>query len=103
MSKRNYVITGCLLSAHILTVYVYVMRRLLTKGGGVVNRHNCRIWGTENPHVLFEKPRVSTKLHVFWCFFLHVSGVIGPYFFTYPIVDGVNYLDMLQMYAIDHC
>ena len=89
MSKRNYVITGCLLSAHILTVYVYVMRRLLTKG--------------ENPHVLFEKPRVSTKLHVFWWFFLHVSGVIGPYFFTYPIVDGVNYLDMLQMYAIDHC
>ena len=71
--------------------------------GGVVNRHNCRIWGTENPHVLFEKPRVSTKLHVFWWFFLHVSGVIGPYFFTYPIVDGVNYLDMLQMYAIDHC
>ena len=32
--------------------------------------------------------------------FLHVSGVIGPYFFTYPIVDGVNYLDMLQTYAI---
>ena len=38
--------------------------------GGVVNRHNCRIWGTENPHVLFEKPRVSAKLHV-WCF-VHV-------------------------------
>ena len=66
--------------------------------GGVVNRHNCRIWGTENPHVLFEKPRVSAKLHV-WCF-VHVSGVVGPYFFTDPTMNGANYLDMLQMYAI---
>ena len=31
---------------------------------GVCNRHNCRIWGSENPHVLFEKPRVSPKVHI---------------------------------------
>ena len=62
-----------------------------------VNRHNCRLWGTENPYVLFEKPPVSV------CFFVHVSGVIGPYFFTYPTVNVANYLDMLHMYAIDDC
>ena len=47
---------------------------------------------------MFEKPRVSVKLHV-WCF-VHVSGVVGPYFFTDPTVNGANYLDMLQTYAI---
>ena len=30
MSKRNYVITGCLLCAHILTVCVYVTKSQLT-------------------------------------------------------------------------
>ena len=24
--------------------------------GGYVNKQNCRIWGTENPHVYIEKP-----------------------------------------------
>ena len=56
--------------------------RWLKRGVGVVNRHNCRIWGTENPHVLFEKPRVSTKLHVFWCvFFVACFGCYWPLFF----------------------
>ena len=31
---------------------------------------------------------------------LYVSGVVGPYFFTDRTVNGANYLDMLQMYAI---
>ena len=24
--------------------------------GGYVNKQNCRIWGTENPHAFIEKP-----------------------------------------------
>ena len=24
--------------------------------GGYVNKENCRIWGTENPHACIEKP-----------------------------------------------
>ena len=24
--------------------------------GGYVNKHNCCIWGTENPHAYIEKP-----------------------------------------------
>ena len=31
---------------------------------GVVNRHNCRIWGSENPHVTHEKQRCSPKVNV---------------------------------------
>ena len=44
-----------------------------------VNRHNCRLWGTENPYVLFEKPRVSAKLHV--CFFCACFRCYWPLFF----------------------
>ena len=64
----------------------------------VVNRHNCRIWGTENPHETFEKPRVSPKVQV-WCG-VHHSQIVGPYFFEEPTVTGANYLEMLQTYAI---
>jgi hypothetical protein len=33
---------------------------------GVVNRHNCRIWGSENPHALMEHVRDSPEVNV-WC------------------------------------
>jgi len=33
---------------------------------GRVNRHNCRIWGEENPHELYEHKRDSPKVTV-WC------------------------------------
>jgi hypothetical protein len=32
---------------------------------GKVNRHNVRIWGTENPHTILEHERDSPKLNVF--------------------------------------
>ena len=64
---------------------------------GHVNRHNCRIWGSENPYVTFEKPRFSPKVQV-WCF-LHHSRIVGPYFFSDPTVTGANYLEMLENYA----
>jgi hypothetical protein len=31
---------------------------------GTVNRHNCRIWGSENPRVIREHERDSPKLNV---------------------------------------
>ena len=64
----------------------------------VVNRHNCRIWGSEHPHETFEKPRFSPKVQVWCC--VHHSQIVGPYFFNDPTVTGANYLDMLQNYAM---
>ena len=41
------------------------VRKLRTDFGRYVNKQNCRIWGTENPHAYIEKPthpkRVRTK------------------------------------------
>ena len=34
--------------------------------GGYVNKQNCRIWGTENPHACIEKPTHSKRATV-WC------------------------------------
>jgi hypothetical protein len=34
---------------------------------GKINRHNVRIWGTENPHETVEHVRDSPKLNVFFC------------------------------------
>ena len=49
---------------------------------GVVNRHNSRIWGAENPHVFREVERDSPKVHV-WCGLFH-DRVIDPFFLTRP-------------------
>ena len=31
--------------------------------GGYVNKQNCRIWGTENPHAYIEKPNAAKTSH----------------------------------------
>ena len=46
--------------------------------GGYVNKQNCRIWGTENPHAYIEKPKPPKQVTV-WCGFWS-SGIIGPFF-----------------------
>ncbi|PSN35270.1 hypothetical protein C0J52_17561 [Blattella germanica] len=43
-----------------------------------VNKHNCRIWGSENPRVTIEMERDSQKINV-WCGLMKVK-VIGLFF-----------------------
>lgn len=65
---------------------------------GVVNRHNVRIWGSENPHVVMEIERDSPKINV-WCGLMR-DRVIGPFFFHEKTITKEVYLDMLQIYAV---
>jgi hypothetical protein len=46
---------------------------------GFTNTHNCRIWATENPMVIHEKPLHPERVTV-WCAICS-TDVIGPYFF----------------------
>ncbi|GBM23516.1 hypothetical protein AVEN_153089-1 [Araneus ventricosus] len=63
-----------------------------------VNKHNCRIWGSENPHVLQGVERNSSNINV-WCALSH-DTVIGPFFFAETSVMANIYLEKLQIYAI---
>ena len=44
----------------------------------LLNGHNLKIWGSENPHETFEFERDSPKLNV-WCGIMH-DKIIGPFF-----------------------
>ena len=62
--------------------------------GGYVNKQNCCLWGTENPHKYIEK-RVTV-----WCGFWS-RGIIGPFFFENEqgkaiTVNGDRYWAMLN-------
>ena len=65
---------------------------------GRVNRHNCRIWGEENPHELYQHERDSPKVNV-WCA-LGKNRLYGPFFFDERTVNGQSYLHMLQNFFI---
>ena len=67
--------------------------------GGYLNKQNCRIWGTENPHEYIEKSTHSKCVTV-WCGFWY-RGIIGPFFFENEqgkavTVNGDRYRAMLK-------
>ena len=67
--------------------------------GGYANKQNCRILGTEHPHVYTEKPMHPIRVTVscrFWS-----KGIIGPFFFENKqgeavTVNGDRYRAMLN-------
>lgn len=65
---------------------------------GVVNKHNARVWGTENPRTVQQVPLRSEKVMV-WCA-MHRTKIIGPYFFSAGSVTGAMYKRMLRYYAL---
>ncbi|GBN58777.1 hypothetical protein AVEN_213913-1 [Araneus ventricosus] len=64
---------------------------------GIVNRHNTRIWGLENPHAVLQQARDSRKVYVS-CVVLH-DRIIGPFIFSKVTVLSDNYLDMLEIFT----
>jgi len=65
---------------------------------GKVNRHNVRIWGTENPHATNEYVRDSPKVNVFCA--VSSCKVYRPFFSAEPTVTSIKYLDMLQLWLM---
>ena len=60
---------------------------------GVVNRHNCRIWGSSAPTEVMKRVQGGAKVTV-WIG-MSFDKIYGPYFFENN-VSSANYLDMLQ-------
>jgi hypothetical protein len=58
---------------------------------GLVNRHNLRIWGAENPNTFVEHVRDSQKINVFCA--MSASKIYGSFFFAEQTVTGITYLD----------
>lgn len=64
---------------------------------GRVIRHNCVVWGTENPHEISPEPLHSPKIDV-WFGMFH-DRLIGPQFFP-DNVRSDSYLEMLQEFLL---
>ena len=67
--------------------------------GGYVNKQNCCIWGTENPHAYVEKPTHPKRVTVWYGFWSR--GIIGPFFFENEqgevvTVNGDRYRAMMN-------
>ena len=64
---------------------------------GLMNRHNSRIWGSQNPHETYELERDSPKLNV-WCGIRH-DKIIVPFFFAEKSITAQIHLDLLTEYV----
>lgn len=60
---------------------------------GTVNRHNVRIWSTDQPLAIVEHESDSPKLNIFCA--ISKTKVI---FFMDKTVTGISYLDMTQLW-----
>jgi hypothetical protein len=65
---------------------------------GKVNRHNVRIWGSENPHATLEVERDSPKINAFCA--VSERSVYGPFISEGQTVTGQSYLEMLTNWLI---
>jgi len=65
---------------------------------GTVQKKNCRIWGSENPHAAEQRDQYSPCLTV-WCG-VCAKGIVGPFFFEtrgHPVrVTAARYRDLLR-------
>ncbi|PNF31329.1 hypothetical protein B7P43_G10895 [Cryptotermes secundus] len=65
---------------------------------GKVNRHNVRMWGSQNPRITLEHVRKSPKVNVFCA--ISLTKVYGHFSFDENTVTGVTYLRMLQNWLV---
>jgi hypothetical protein len=63
---------------------------------GYVNFQNTRLWGSENPHALFEEPLHSQKVGIFCA--LSQWRIIGPMFFDTTVTSQV-YTELLREFV----
>ena len=54
--------------------------------GGYVNKQNCRIWGSESPKMVIEKPLYPQRVTVWCCFFL--GGEVKEK--IYAVIDEIE-------------
>ena len=65
---------------------------------GKVNKHNIRIWGSQNPCEVLERERDSPKINV-WCGLMH-NQITGPFIFAESTIIANIYLVMLKLYVV---
>ncbi len=70
---------------------------------GYVNKQNMRVWGTEKPGIVIEKPAHPAYVTVWIAF--SAQGIIGPYFFENSdgkreTVRQENYQKMIDTFFV---
>ena len=65
---------------------------------GKVNKHNIRIWGSQNPCEVLDRERDSPKINV-WCGLMH-NQIIVPFIFAESTITANIYLEMLKHYVV---
>jgi hypothetical protein len=66
--------------------------------GDIMNRHNCIIWGSQQPQEIVKYQRDTPKINV-WCG-MWKDGIIGPFFFQEATMTSCSYMDILEYYAV---